>query len=468
MRRAVTWLILAALAVAAFVVVRGVPGRSSGYTVDAIFDTTSGLIPGNNVMIAGARVGTVSGITLTPGYKARVQMSIDRRYAPFHADARCQIRPVALVGEMEVDCDPGRSGTLAPSAHAPPTVQLAMTTVPVDLTDLFDIWSAPVSQRLSVALWTLGAGLAGRGQDLNGVLERSNPTLTLARETISTLDQQRAQLGSLIDSSDRLLARVTPNRVAVQRFVDQAAAVTTVTGEHRGALAQSIRRLPGLLGAARPALNQLDEFAANATPVLADLHAAAPNVNRMTGELSPLAVAGLPALQRLGSFATTGLHAVPALNPLASQLSQFAHGALPVAQLLSQFFPSLRERGFVEGLNDITYYVGSSMALFDQTSHLSANDFLDSGCAGASESQYSACSAKYNQTGGSGSASSFSARSPGRRHARALAVSGQSGRAGAAPAAGGGASPGASLPPPPQLPTTELQTLKSLANYFFK
>jgi len=212
-RRLVALLAVAGIAFAGVAALTGQRGYGgSGYTVDAIFDQASGLIPQNNVMIAGAKVGIVTGISLTSNYQARVHMQIDRRYAPFYADARCQIRPVALIGEMEVNCDPGTaaSGLLRATRGEPPTVPVAMTTVPVDLTDLFDIWSAPVSQRVSIVLWTLGAGLAGRGEDLNGVLERSNPTLMLARQTITTLDDQRAALQSLLDGSDRLLARVAP------------------------------------------------------------------------------------------------------------------------------------------------------------------------------------------------------------------------------------------------------------------
>ena len=470
MRRLALLVSVVVLGAGALAALPGPPAYGgSSYTVDAIFDTASGLIPENNVLIAGAKVGTVTRISLTAGYDARVQMQIAARYAPFYADARCQIRPVALIGEMEVNCDPGTdtTGPLRPSDGQPPTVGVAMTTVPVDLTDLFDIWSTPVSQRVSIVLWTLGAGLAGRGGDLNAVLERSNPTLTLARETIETLDTQRTQLQSLLDSSDTVLGHLAPNRSAVRAFIDNAAAVAGITAAHRGNLAAAVDRLPGLLAAARPALTQLDQVATDSAPILGDLHAAAPNLDRMVADVVPLAAAAEPAIDRIGSLARTGLRVLPALTPLASQLATFAKDGVPVASLLGTLFTNMQERGFVEGLNSFPYYVGSSLSRFDATSHLSASNFLTSLCGGSDESQYPGCTARYGTPVAPASAqlrsrgrANRSAGVPARKPAQpGTSASGQSSN----PVPGAG-SPAAPVPSP----TQTAKALQNLIDYLLK
>src|SRR5205807_8100583 len=79
----------------------------SSYRVDAIFDDARGLIPGQLVKVAGARVGTIEGVSLTPDFKARVEMRVDGRFAPFRSDASCTIRPEGLLAENYVNCDPG-------------------------------------------------------------------------------------------------------------------------------------------------------------------------------------------------------------------------------------------------------------------------------------------------------------------------------------------------------------------------
>ena len=46
------------------------------------------------------------------------------------------------------------------------------TTQPVSLTDLFEVWNTPTSERATVLFSMLGMATAGRGEDLNAVLRR--------------------------------------------------------------------------------------------------------------------------------------------------------------------------------------------------------------------------------------------------------------------------------------------------------
>src|SRR5690242_3246232 len=82
-------------------------GDSGGYKVRAIFDFVR-LVPGEDVKIAGAKVGKVESLDVTPDKKAAVVLSITKDgFTPFHADAQCTIRPQSLIGETFADCSPG-------------------------------------------------------------------------------------------------------------------------------------------------------------------------------------------------------------------------------------------------------------------------------------------------------------------------------------------------------------------------
>jgi ABC-type transporter Mla subunit MlaD len=109
MRRApgIGILVAAAAAVAPVVTGCGAGGSSGGYRVDALFDNASFLIPGQDVRIAGANVGTVTAVKVTPDRKARISMRIDKRFAPFRSDADCFIAPQSLIGERFIQCAPG-------------------------------------------------------------------------------------------------------------------------------------------------------------------------------------------------------------------------------------------------------------------------------------------------------------------------------------------------------------------------
>ena len=76
--------------------------------IDIVYDDARGLVPGQVVQIAGARVGTIKEVSVTSGYKALIHTEIDRDFLPFHKDATCTIKPQGLIAENYVECDPGR------------------------------------------------------------------------------------------------------------------------------------------------------------------------------------------------------------------------------------------------------------------------------------------------------------------------------------------------------------------------
>ena len=79
------------------ILVSGCGSSDSRYRVVAIFDNAAFLIPGQDVRIAGANVGTVTDVSVTPDQKARIEMAVDRRFAPFRSDADCFIAPQSLI-----------------------------------------------------------------------------------------------------------------------------------------------------------------------------------------------------------------------------------------------------------------------------------------------------------------------------------------------------------------------------------
>ena len=102
------------------------PSRSASgsrtYLVRAIFDDASFAAQGEDVRIAGANVGSIQSLGVTSGKRAAVTIAItDHRFAPFHTDATCAIRPQSLIGEEYVDCTPGTASTPPlPRIHSGP------------------------------------------------------------------------------------------------------------------------------------------------------------------------------------------------------------------------------------------------------------------------------------------------------------------------------------------------------------
>jgi phospholipid/cholesterol/gamma-HCH transport system substrate-binding protein len=373
MRRllAIAITLAAAGAAAAFVFGSSAQG-SSDSRFDVIFDDARGLVGGQQVKIAGARAGRIENVIVTPDFKARIEATVDSRFIPFHRDATCTIRPEGLIAENYVDCDPGSANApeLKAGGSHPPTVPVTNTTEPVSLLDLFNIFNLPTRQRLMVIVDELGIGTSARGTDFNAILRRANPALALARQAISILARQKAQLGTIVDATNTIAAEGAGHTANLQTFLDRAAALSTRTAAHSGSLSLAINRLPGLLAAAQPALAQLDVVARDGTPLLGQVNTAVPYLNRVSHDLGPFVAAAQPGLTSLRKALKQAIPAIQATTPVVGILRRYTHRSLPGTRLLAKLSANLQRRGFVEGFLSVTYYIGASLSRFDSVSHM--------------------------------------------------------------------------------------------------
>ncbi|MGH3260743.1 MAG: MlaD family protein, partial [Trebonia sp.] len=150
------------------------PSHGGPYLVRAIFDDASFAARGEDVRIAGANVGSIQSLGVTANNRAAVTISIgNHEFAPFHADARCTIRPQSLIGEEYVACTPGtagaqplrriKSGPGAGTHYLPVT----RTSSPIDSDIVQDISTEPVRQSLAVIIDEFGTGVDAILSDLN-------------------------------------------------------------------------------------------------------------------------------------------------------------------------------------------------------------------------------------------------------------------------------------------------------------
>src|SRR5262249_41635433 len=202
---------------------------SGTYKVRAVFDDASFAVPGEQVRIAGAPVGSIASLDVCVAHtaacaagtqnKAAVTLEIDdARFTPFHANATCSIRPQSLIGEMYVDCDPGT--TAAPALRqinngpGKGTYYLPVTRThsPVDFDIAQDIYREPVAERLAIILNELGTGLAARGSDLNAVIHRADPALGYTDQVLKILAGQNRALAKLATDSATVLTPLANQR----------------------------------------------------------------------------------------------------------------------------------------------------------------------------------------------------------------------------------------------------------------
>ena len=378
-------------------------GFGDGYQVRAIFDNASFITPGEDVKVAGVKVGKVKSLDVTVDKKAAIVLDItDAGFSPFHADAHCSIRPQSLIGERYVECTPGTGNT--PDLPKIPDGQkgsgqyllsVVHTSSPVDIDLVGNIMRLPYRQRLALIINELGAGLAGNGRALNETILRANPALQQTDKVLAILANQNRTLANLAADSDAVIAPLAAKRQRVSHFIVAANQTAQATAERSADIQRTFEKLPTFLNQLRPTLVDLKAVSQQSTPVLADLHTAAPDLNRFTRELGPFSAAGIPAVKSLGQAAVIGRPALVNSLPLTRQLATFAKNAGPVGKNLVDLTNSLNKTGGIERILDYLFFQMTAVNGFDGVSHYLRAGLITNLCSSYATGPISGCSANY-------------------------------------------------------------------------
>jgi ABC-type transporter Mla subunit MlaD len=372
-----TVLTLALVGAAVFGVGAAAPGGGSNYQVRAIFDDVASAVPGEDVKIAGAKIGKIGSMDVTPQHKAAVVLNVtDSGFSPFHEDAHCTIRPQSLIGEKYVECDPGtpsrpelktiKDGLPGAGQHLLP---LKNTSAPVDLDLVNNVMRLPFRERFAIILNELGAGFAGRGRDLNALIHRANPALRETDRVLKQLADENVTLKNLASASDRALAPLARDRAHLSGFIKNANEVGEATATQRANIELSIQKLPEFLRQLKPTLEDLGQLADEMTPTLNDLDSAAPSLNRLVLALGPFSRSANRSLTTLGQATDVGGPVLQRAQPVVKDLKSFAHNAKPVSQNLNALTASLDKTGGLEQAMNYIFFQMTAINGFDEISH---------------------------------------------------------------------------------------------------
>jgi phospholipid/cholesterol/gamma-HCH transport system substrate-binding protein len=410
------------------IAVLGVGAKSGdgAYRVRAIFDSASFIVPGEDVKVAGVKVGAVDSLDVTPQHKAVIVLRIDDpAFRDFKQDASCTIRLQSLIGEKFVACEPTQPRD-ANTEPAPPLHKLTggpgkgqyylpvtNTSSPVDVDLLGDIMRVPERQRFSIILNELGVGLAGNGEELRAVIRRADPGLQQFDRVLAILASQNKVLANLATESDAALAPLARNASRISDFINTSGQTAQATAERGDAFEQNFAKLPAFLAQLTPTSKRLGEFAAAGEPVFANLRQAAPSVNKIFEQLGPFATASIPTFRTLGRLSDIGTQALQRSQPVINDLSQFGKQGRPLAANLANALGSLQKQNGIQRLLDVILFTNGTTNGFDSVSHfLRTFLVLPTACITYATAQSAnSCPATFNQQGSAAPASAAQAPS---------------------------------------------------------
>jgi virulence factor Mce-like protein len=274
------------------------------YEIEALVPDAAELVPGNDVRIGGSRVGVVKDITAIPGDRtptARLELALGEDVKPLKSDTRVVIRQRSNLGLKYVELVPGARGA---DIAAGGTIQLKQAAGVVDLDDALSAFDRPTRAAVEGVTREVGAGLAGRGPDLNDAFANLEPTLASLQVVARTLRLPQTDLTGFLRGTESAAAAVAPVAGTLGDLFAAGATTFAALNAERAALSQTLADAPETERAAadglrrtRPLLTEAAAFLDDAAPGARALPAAARTLDRA------LAASG-PVLQRARPVAT--------------------------------------------------------------------------------------------------------------------------------------------------------------------
>lgn len=229
----------------------------TGTTYRARFSDVTGLLPGDDIRIAGVKVGSVDDIELVDRKFALVSFSIDDDI-PLSATVQAKIRYRNLVGQRYIALSegPGNGEKLREYGVIP----LTQTEPALDLTVLFNgfrpLFTALTPDDINKFSYELIQVLQGEAGTVTSLLQRT-ASLT------NTLADRDLVIGRVITNLNQVLATLNARDQQLDQTLSQLTAFVSGLAGDRKAIGESVQRIgdladatAGLVRDARPALRQ--------------------------------------------------------------------------------------------------------------------------------------------------------------------------------------------------------------------
>lgn len=213
--RLLIFIVVTTLATGVLVVVIGNISFQGTNSYKAIFSDVTGLNTGDDVRIAGVRVGTVEGIDIVNTNKALVTFSVANN-AVLNQSETATIHYRNLVGQRYISLSEG---------SGPPTKLKTGSTIPesqtfpaLDLTTLFNgfkpLFAALTPADVNQLSYEVIQVFQGESSNLNGLLQTT-------ADITSALANRDQVIGSLIDNLNQVLATVSQRNTQFNALITQ-------------------------------------------------------------------------------------------------------------------------------------------------------------------------------------------------------------------------------------------------------
>jgi phospholipid/cholesterol/gamma-HCH transport system substrate-binding protein len=298
------------------------PWEGKPFELKAAFTTAQAVTPGQGqtVRVSGVRVGDITKVALRDGH-AVVTMSLDPQYKDLvHTDAKALLRPKTGLKDMFIELDPGTDR--APLAKAGWTLSVGNTLPDVNPDEVLASLDSDTRDYLTLLVDGAGQGLKGRGDDLQEVFSRFEPTHRDLARVNKLVAQRHANLSRLVHSLGDLNDELASKGDDLAQLVDSSSAVFRSFASEQANVTRSVDDLPGALRQTTDTLGKVQGFAEALRPAAVDLQPSLRALNRANAAVQPFAKEAAPIVQsQIRPFVRDARPVVQSANEPARELA---------------------------------------------------------------------------------------------------------------------------------------------------
>ena len=182
------------------------------YRIGADLPSGSSLVSGNEVRIAGVRVGVIDSVNAEQlengGAIAKLDLKLDKSVEPIPDDSTVTVRQRSALGLKYLLLTPGDSDEGLPAGDTLPITQAKPE--PVDQDQFFNMFQPEVRRAIQINLAEYGGMFAVRGADINDILGQLPPLLKVAKPVTRNLSSRKTDLEGFIKGLAQAAAEVAP------------------------------------------------------------------------------------------------------------------------------------------------------------------------------------------------------------------------------------------------------------------
>ncbi|MEJ7788754.1 MAG: MlaD family protein [Thermoleophilaceae bacterium] len=263
--------VVAAVVLVAIVLFGGAGG--GGYEVTAKFINAGQLVKGNPVQTGGTAIGTVKSIKITDDGQAAIRFDIKEDYAPLREGTRASIRQFSQSGianrYIDLTLPPNGSAKIPDGGF----IGADATRTAVDLDQLFNTLDPLTGKALQDFFKNQERQFRGAGMAAGDTFEYLNPGLSTSSALFRELSKDQPQLERFLVDSSKLVTALAERDEDLTNLISEVSTTTRALANQKGALANSIERLPPFMRRAnttfvnlRTALDDVDPLVEASEP----------------------------------------------------------------------------------------------------------------------------------------------------------------------------------------------------------